>query len=74
MAPDKTSLHGSPNPSPGIWAAALATGLVLLMFLALVVVVALNAFSWFWPSPIHEVHLEDDSVPVSYTHLTLPTN
>lgn len=59
MAPDKTTFHGAPSPSPGIWAAALATGLVLVMFLSLVVVVAINAFGWFWPATVREVQLED---------------
>lgn len=60
MAPSKIS--GSPSPSPGIWASALATGIVLAMLAILIVIVAINAFGWFWPARIFETTLKDGSL------------
>lgn len=60
MAPSKIS--GSPSPSPGIWASALATGIVLAMLAILIVIVAINAFGWFWPAQIFETTLKDGSL------------
>lgn len=59
--PSRPVFHGSPNPSPGIWASALATGLVLLMLAALLIIVGANAAPWFWPAPLEEIHLSDGS-------------
>lgn len=54
-----SKIHGAPAPSPGIWASALATGVVLTMLAVLIAIVAFNAFGWFWPAEISEVHLAD---------------
>lgn len=56
-----SKIHGAPGPSPGIWASALATGIVLTMLAVLIAIVAFNAFGWFWPATIVEVHLVDDT-------------
>ena len=56
-----SNLHGAPSPSPGIWASALATGIVLTMLAVLIGIVAFNAFGWFWPAEIMEVNLTDGS-------------
>ncbi len=56
-----SKIHGAPLPSPGIWASALATGVVLTMLAVLIGIVAFNAFGWFWPAEIMEVNLIDGS-------------
>ncbi|MEN8165528.1 MAG: ABC transporter permease subunit, partial [Acidobacteriota bacterium] len=53
------NIHGAPSPSPGIWASALATGIVLAMLAVLIGIVAVNAFGWFWPAEILEVNLNN---------------
>lgn len=45
----------------GIWTTGLATMLVLAMLVALMAIVAVNAFGWFWPSRISELELVDGS-------------
>lgn len=45
----------------GIWTTGLATMLVLAMLVALMAIVAVNAFGWFWPSRISELELADGS-------------
>ncbi len=62
MAPSKHAFYGSPAPSPGVWAAALATGLVLIMLAVLLWIVAVNAFGWFWPARVHLLTTTDDQV------------
>lgn len=62
MAHSRANIHGAPSPSPGIWASALATGIVLTMLAVLIGIVAVNAFGWFWPASIHEVHLKDGNI------------
>ena len=49
---------------PGIWTTALATLAVLLMLTALLWIVAVNAFGWFWPARISEFVLDDGSVRI----------
>ncbi len=61
MAHSKANIHGAPSPSPGIWASALATGVVLTMLAVLIGIVAVNAFGWFWPAEIIEVNLINGS-------------
>ncbi len=56
-----SKIHGAPSPSPGIWASALATGVILTMLAVLIGIVAVNAFGWFWPAEIIEVNLIDGS-------------
>ncbi len=56
-----SKIHGVPSPSPGIWASALATGVILTMLAVLIGIVAVNAFGWFWPAEIIEVNLIDGS-------------
>ena len=53
-----------PSGLAGIWATGLATLLVLAMLAALLGVVAVNAFGWFWPSPISEVELADGTLRI----------
>jgi phosphate transport system permease protein len=48
----------------GIWTTGLATMLVLAMLIALITIVALNAFGWFWPSRISELELAEGSVRI----------
>ncbi len=48
----------------GTWTTALATLVVLGMLAALVGIVAVNAFSWFWPSEISELTLADGSTRI----------
>ena len=59
-----SKIHGTPLPSPGIWASALATGVVLTMLAVLIGIVAFNAFGWFWPAEIMEVNLIDGSTVI----------
>ncbi len=56
--------RGLPSGLPGIWGTALATLIVLLMLAALMWIVAVNAFGWFWPARISEFILEDGSVRI----------
>jgi len=53
-----------PSGLPGIWITALATLAVLLMLGALLWIVAVNAFGWFWPARISEIVLDDGTVRV----------
>ncbi len=55
---------GLPSGLPGIWITALATLAVLLMLAALLWIVGVNAFGWFWPARISEVVLDDGTVRV----------
>jgi phosphate transport system permease protein len=55
---------GLPSGLPGIWTTALATMAVLLMLAALLWIVAVNAFGWFWPSRISEIMLDDGAVRI----------
>ncbi len=48
----------------GLWTTGLATMLVLAMLIALMAIVAVNAFGWFWPSRISELELTDGSVRI----------
>ena len=49
--------EGQPTSGlPGVWSTALATLAVLLMLGALLWVVSVNAFGWFWPARIAEIH------------------
>ena len=56
--------RGLPSGLPGIWTAALATLAVLLMLAALLWIVAVNAFGWFWPARISEIVLDDGTVRI----------
>jgi len=55
---------GLPSGLPGTWATALATLAVLLMLAALLWIVAVNAFGWFWPARISEIVLDDGTVRI----------
>ena len=70
-------MHGSEHPQsfvveqrglasglPGIWITALATLAVLLMLGALLWIVSINAFGWFWPARITELTLVDGTVRI----------
>ena len=48
----------------GVWVSALATVIVLAMLVLLLGIVTVNAFSWFWPARVLEVHLTDGRVVV----------
>jgi phosphate transport system permease protein len=56
--------RGLPSGLPGIWTTALATLAVLLMLGALLWIVGVNAFGWFWPARISECVLDDGSVRI----------
>jgi phosphate transport system permease protein len=55
---------GLPSGLPGIWTTALATLAVLLMLVALLWIVSVNAFGWFWPARIAELTLADGIVRI----------
>jgi len=55
---------GLPSGTPGIWTTALATLAILLMLGALLWIVAVNAFGWFWPARISEIVLDDGTVRI----------
>jgi len=52
---------GLPSGLAGVWTTALATLAVLAMLAALLWIVAVNAFGWFWPSRVTELELVDGS-------------
>jgi phosphate transport system permease protein len=56
--------HGLPSGLPGMWTTALATLAVLLMLSALLWIVVVNAFGWFWPARITELVLDDGTVRI----------
>jgi phosphate transport system permease protein len=55
---------GLPSGSAGVWTTALATLAVLVMLAALLWIVAVNAFGWFWPARVSELRLVDGSTRV----------
>ncbi len=50
---------GLPSGLAGVWTTALATLCVLVMLAALLWIVAVNAFGWFWPARVSELELAD---------------
>ena len=66
--PVRSTLVGArgalPSGLPGTWITALATLAVLLMLGALLWIVAVNAFGWFWPARISEIGLDDGTVRI----------
>ncbi len=56
--------RGLASGLPGIWTTALATLAVLVMLAALLWIVSVNAFGWFWPSRITEITLEDGTLRI----------
>jgi phosphate transport system permease protein len=56
--------RGLPSGLPGIWTTALATLAVFLMLAALLWIVGVNAFGWFWPARITEIVLDDGTVRI----------
>ena len=55
---------GLPSGIAGVWTTALATLAVLAMLAALLWIVAVNAFGWFWPARVTELELVDGSTLV----------
>lgn len=55
---------GLPSGLAGVWTTALATLAVLAMLAALLWIVAVNAFGWFWPARVTELGLVDGSTLV----------
>jgi len=55
---------GLPSGLPGLWITALATLAVLLMLAALLWIVAVNAFGWFWPARVSEIALDDGTIRI----------
>ena len=58
------SRSGLPPGLGGVWTTGLATLAVLVMLAALLWIVAVNAFGWFWPARVSEVELDDGSTRV----------
>ncbi len=56
--------HGLPSGIAGVWTTALATLAVLAMLAALLWIVAVNAFGWFWPARVTELELADGSTRI----------
>jgi phosphate transport system permease protein len=52
---------GLPSGIAGVWTTALATLAVLAMLAALLWIVAVNAFGWFWPARVTELGMVDGS-------------
>jgi len=59
-----SSRSGLPSGTAGVWTTALATLTVLLMLAALLWIVAVNAFGWFWPARVTELDLADGSTVI----------
>jgi phosphate transport system permease protein len=55
---------GLPSGLPGIWTTAFAALVVLLMLAALLWIVGVSAFGWFWPARISEILLGDGTVRI----------
>jgi phosphate transport system permease protein len=53
--------RGLPSGIAGVWTTALATLAVLTMLAALLWIVAVNAFGWFWPARVTELEFADGS-------------
>ncbi len=49
LPPFAQARPGLPSGLTGVWMTALATLAVLVMLGALLWIVAVNAFGWFWP-------------------------
>jgi len=56
--------RGLPSGIAGVWTTALATLAVLAMLAALLWIVAVNAFGWFWPARVTELNLADGSTRI----------
>jgi phosphate transport system permease protein len=59
-----TARPALPSGSGGVWTTAMATLAVLVMLAALLWIVAVNAFGWFWPARVTELRLVDGSTRV----------